>query len=83
MIEILALGQQHGPARLRQSIEQALELGCSDTAAVRYLLTAEQMEKKKPEAVELGALISYERPQPTMEAYDQLLGNAPAREAIQ
>ena len=32
---------------------------------MRYLLTEEKAEKKKPEAIELGALIAYERPQPT------------------
>jgi len=83
MIEILLLGQQHGPMRLRQVIEEALKLGCSDAAAIRYLLTAEQLEKEKPEAVELGSLISYERPQPTMEAYDQLLSQAAVGEVIQ
>lgn len=83
MIEILQLGQQHGAARLRQAIDEALRLGCSDVAAVRYLLTAEQLEKKQPEAVELGALISYERPMPTMEAYDQLLLQAPVGEVLQ
>jgi hypothetical protein len=83
MIEILLLGQQHGAMRLREAIEEALKLGCSDAAAIQYLLTADQLQKKKPEVVELGALISYERPQPTMEAYDQLLRQAPAGEVIQ
>ena len=83
MIEILLLGQQHGAMRLREAIEEALQLGCSDAAAIQYLLTADQLQKKKPEVVELGALISYERPQPTMEAYDQLLRQAPAGEVIQ
>ena len=35
MIEILLTGQKHGAERLRQAIERALELGCSDKAAVR------------------------------------------------
>ena len=83
MIEILLLGQQHGAMRLREAIEEALKLGCSDAAAIQYLLTADQLQKKKPEVVELGALISYERPQPTMEAYDQLLRQVPAGEVIQ
>lgn len=83
MIEILQLGQQHGPARLRQAIEEALRLGCSDVAAVRYLLTADQLQKKPPERVELGALICYERPLPTVEAYDQLLLQAPVGEVMQ
>lgn len=83
MIEILQLGQQHGPTRLRQAIEEALRLGCSDMAAVRYLLTADQLQKKPTETVELGALIRYERPLPTMEAYDQLLLQAPVGEVMQ
>jgi hypothetical protein len=83
MIEVLLLGQQYGAERLRQAIEEALRLGCSDAAAVRYLMTADELEKSKPEAVELDSLISYERPQPTMEAYDQLLLHAPVREVIQ
>jgi transposase len=83
MIEILQLGQQHGPAQLRQAIEEALRLGCSDVAAVRYLLTASQLEKNQPEAIEIGSLISYERPLPTLEAYDQLLLHAPVGEVMQ
>jgi hypothetical protein len=82
MIEILLAGQKHGAERLRQAIERALELGCSDKAAVEYLLTDQKAEKKKTEAIELGALLAYERPQPTMAAYDQLLRNTPV-EVIQ
>lgn len=83
MIEILLLGQQHGPARVRQAVEEALRLGCSDVSAVRYLLTADQLEKKPPEKVELGALICYERPLPTLETYDQLLRKVPVGEVMQ
>jgi transposase len=83
MIELLLQGQKHGAARLRQAIERALELGCSDKAAVEYLLTEEKPEKKKPEVIEVGALLAYERPQPTMAAYDQLLSNRPVAEVIQ
>jgi hypothetical protein len=78
MIEILLEGRKHGPERLRQAVERALELGCSDKAAVVYLLTEEKAEQKRPEeAIELGGLLAYERPQPTMAAYDQLLENTP------
>jgi transposase len=83
MIELLLEGQKHGGARLRQAIERALELGCSDKAAVQYLLTEERLEKKKPEVIEVGALLAYERPQPTMAAYDQLLMNTLVAEVIQ
>jgi transposase len=82
MIELLLEGQKHGAGRLRQAIERALELGCSDKAAVQYLLTEEKLEKKKPEAIEVGALLAFERPQPDMSAYDQLL-NTPVAEVIQ
>ena len=82
MIEILIAGQKHGAERLRQAVERALELGCSDKAAVEYLLREEKAEKKSPEVIELGALVAYERPQPTMAAYDQLLQNTPV-EVIQ
>jgi len=82
MIEILLEGQKHGAGRLRQAIERALELGCSDKAAVEYLLTEEKIEKKKPEAIEVDALLAYERPQPSVAAYDRLLRTTPV-EAIQ
>jgi hypothetical protein len=52
-------------------------VGCSAAAAVRYPLTADALKKAKPDAVELGALISNDRPQPTMAGYDRLLVNAP------
>jgi hypothetical protein len=47
-------------------------------------LTAEQLTKNQPEAIELvDSLLSYERPLPTMEAYDQLLMHAPVGEVMQ
>ena len=35
MIELLQLGREQGFARLRVAIEAALDLGCTDAAAVR------------------------------------------------
>jgi hypothetical protein len=78
-----AAGLQHGAARLQKAVEKAMELGCSDTATVRYLLTADGLEKDKADAVELGALVAYERPQPSLAAYDQLLLNAAVGKVIQ
>jgi transposase len=83
MIELLVEGQKHGAGRLRQAIERALELGCSDKAAVQYLLTEAKLEKKKPEVIDVGVLIGYERPQPTTAAYDRLLLNTQGAEVIQ
>ena len=48
------------------------------------LLTAERSEKCEPnEMVEIGALRSYDRPQPTTKNYDQLLKNYPVSGVIQ
>jgi len=74
MIELLQLGREHGFARLRMAIEAALELGCTDAAAVRHLLAAETLvhERTAP-LVNLGTLSRYERPLPEVHAYDHLL----------
>jgi transposase len=74
MIELLQLGREHGFGRLRVAIEAALELGCSDAAAVRHLLVAETLVHERPAPlVELGVLSQYERPLPEVHAYDHLL----------
>lgn len=73
MIELLLLGRSQGYGPLERAVSQALELGCSDVGAVRLLLP-NRAEKRKPlEVVEIGALSSYDRPQPTTANYDQLL----------
>jgi transposase len=74
MIELLQLGREHGFARLRVAIEAALELGCTDAAAVRHLLAAEALVHERPAPlVDLGVLSQYERPLPEVDAYDHLL----------
>ena len=73
MIEVLLLAREHGPAPVRHAVEEALELGCSDVAAVRYLLSVAGLEPQAPVApVHLGALNRYDRPQPRLEDYDRL-----------
>ena len=84
MIEVLLLGRQHGYPRLEAVIEKALDMGCFDVEAVRLLLDAERNKKRETrETVEVGALRMYDRPQPTTQNYDQLLGNYSIREVIQ
>jgi len=39
MIEFLSYGKQQGWDRLKNAIEQALQLDCMDAAAVRHLLS--------------------------------------------
>jgi hypothetical protein len=84
MINVLLLAREHGPVRVRQAVEEALELGCSDVGAVRYLLSVSGQEQPPPAApVHIGALNRYDRPQPSLEDYDRLRPNWAATEVIQ
>ncbi len=75
MIGLLQLGRVHGYARLAPCVAQALACGAADPAAVRYLLTAATLERQSPMALEVGGpLAAYDRPQPSVARYDQLLG---------
>jgi hypothetical protein len=86
MVELLLLGREHGYRKLDAVIGWALELGCSDPAAVRHLLTTEAAPAAARNAAlavaDLGGLSRYERPQPVIDNYDQLLLSL-SREVIQ
>ena len=81
MIVLLQLGRTHGPEKLRGAIEEALALGCGDSAAVRHLLAAKDLERVCPAPLAMDdpslhcgpVLAAYERPLPAVTAYDQLL----------
>jgi hypothetical protein len=77
MVELLLLGREHGYGKLDEVIRLAMELGCSDAEAVRHLLTTAPQTGQSGRASlpvsELGRLSSYERAQPGMQEYDQLL----------
>jgi transposase len=83
MIDILLLAREHGQTRVRQAVEEALELGCSDVGAIRYLLSAGGKEQQPVTPVHIGALNRYDRPQPSLEDYDRLRPNWVAAEVIQ
>lgn len=84
MIDVLLLGRQYGYPRLKEALEKALDLSCFDAEAVRLLLASEQAGKRAGgEAIEIGALRAYDRPQPTTRNYDQLLANCPPSGVIQ
>jgi hypothetical protein len=77
-IDLLLVGRQRGYDARREAIEKTLQIGCSDVSAVLLLLNTNQAEGRRPaEAVEIGALSRYDRPQPTTENYDQLLRKWP------
>ncbi len=73
MVELLQLGKTHGYEKLRQAVESALAMGSCDVSTVRYLMTADQLDRARPEPIDVGALSCYERPLPVMTDYDQLL----------
>jgi len=51
---------------------------------VRLLLASDPSGKRASgEAVEIGALRAYDRPQPTTRNYDQLLANCPSNGVMQ
>ena len=84
MIEVLLLGRQYGYEPLQRAIGQALALGASDVAVIRYLLEREQIEPRLPAvALEVGWLEQYERPLPSLQNYDALLTASPVAERIQ
>ena len=74
MVEILKLGREHGYQRLEETIGKALELGCSDVEAVRYLLLSDSLGRRSPEPIDASALARYDRPVPALNHYDALLG---------
>ncbi|MGH2461860.1 MAG: IS21 family transposase [Chloroflexota bacterium] len=79
MIALLQLGRAHGSDRLRAAIEAALALGCQDSAAVQHLMVTPDLTRRTMDPIEFGALAQFERPLPTVDAYDQLLVGGGAR----
>jgi hypothetical protein len=76
MVEVIRMGREFGYAKLTAAVDQALEMGCADVAAIRHL------RQSVGEAIEIGSLSAYERPLPTMIEYDQLFsGNVQAVQA--
>jgi transposase len=75
MIELLQLGRQCGYDRLRAALEEAIRIGSSDAAVVRYLITAREINCA-PAPLDPGEIKRSEfstRPLPALAAYDQLL----------
>src|SRR5947209_5624460 len=75
MIQVLNLIKQHGHARVRAAVEEALSLGCADPAAIVHLAAAEDLAHARGALIELGELSRFERPLPVMTDYDKLLGH--------
>ena len=73
MVGVIRMGCEFGYAKLEAGVVEALELGCTDVAAIRHLLMTDQLQHAPQQPVEIGVLAAYERPLPTMIEYNQLL----------
>ena len=73
MVAVIRMGREFGHAKLEAAVVDALSLGCTDVAAIRHLLMADQLMHAAQATIEIGALAAYERPLPTMIEYNQLL----------
>lgn len=73
MVAVLGFGKIFGYERLQEAVAAALQMGCSDAEAVRYLLTADRLQRPPLDSVEVGALARFDRPAPSLDSYDQLL----------
>jgi len=84
MIDVLLLGREHGTGRVRRAVEEALDVGCSSLGAIRYLLNVAQLKPDPAGSpIDIGLLSQYDRPQPTLGAYDQLRPSRLATDVIQ
>lgn len=59
--------------QLRTAVEQTVALGCHDSAAVRHLAAAHQLQHRLVAPLQLGLLAQFDRPLPKVADYDQLL----------
>ncbi len=73
MVALIRMGCEFGYPKLESAVTQALELGCTDEAAIRHLIMSDQLQHAMTTRVEIGALAAYERPLPEMSEYNQLL----------
>ena len=71
MIAVIQLAREFGHDAVRQAVDAAVKLGCSDSAAIRYLLTCAGQQRPAPEMAEVGGLTRYDLP--CLAGYDRLL----------
>jgi hypothetical protein len=76
MVAVVRMGREFGDTKPEASVGRALEPGSTDIAAIRHLLMSDQLQHAAAGSVEIRALSAYERPQPTMAQYDQLLSGS-------
>jgi hypothetical protein len=76
MIVLVRAGLGGGWERLIGAVEEALRIGVTDAAAVLHILRMPDPQQRRQYAIALAEeLAQFERPMPTMEDYDLLLGD--------
>jgi transposase len=81
MIGLVRVGLVSGWDRLIGAVEESLRLGITDAAAVLHILRTPDAEERRRYQLALSEeLAQFERPQPVMDDYDQLLAG---KEVIQ
>ena len=74
MITLVREASVNGWDRMRTAVEQALELGVSDAAAVLHIMRMPDPAERQRHAIALAEeLAQFERPMPVMDEYDLLL----------
>ena len=74
MIGLVREGLENGWPKLIAAAEEALRIGVTDGAAVLYILQTPDAAERQRHAIALAEeLRAFERPMPTMDAYDSLL----------
>jgi transposase len=73
MIQVLSLIKPHGHERVGNAVDEAVNLGCADAAAIRHLVEAADLTHARNVIIELDTLSRFERPLPVMTYYDELL----------
>jgi len=76
MIGLVRAGLGSGWDRLIRAVEEALQLGVSDEAAVLHIMHTPDAEERRRYQIALSEeLAQFERPQPVMDEYDLLLNH--------
>ena len=75
MITLVRAGLSEGWERVIAAVEESLRIGVTDAAAVLHILRMPDPEERRRYAVALAEeLAQFERPMPSMDEYDLLLG---------
>jgi hypothetical protein len=78
MVDVLLLHRQHPAEAVHQAVAGAIAAGAYDGRAVAVLVRRAREGQRHVMVLEnVGGLEVYERPQPQVDAYDQLLRSAP------